>query len=171
MSLYSAIKVEGGERGEQEPHGRRDRDGEDYMSRGAVRPQSAGSGCTCEMAGRAALRAVGTAISRAGAARGYAKKPVVKGKGKGFVKEDKKGPEVCKDPTRLTTHAMGVNIYKAGSDVKLKEDSQYPEWLFQLDLGPPKTLEERSPDSPEYWKLLRKLHMWRNNRLSKAKKF
>ncbi|XP_077109959.1 large ribosomal subunit protein mL54 isoform X1 [Ranitomeya variabilis] len=125
------------------------------------------------MAGRAALRAVGTLISRPAAAqlRGYAKKPVLKGKGKGFVKEVQKGPEVCKDPAILMTHAMGVNIYKSGSNVKLKDDSQYPEWLFQLDLGPPKTLEERSPDTPQYWKLLRKLHMWRNNRLAKTKEF
>ncbi|XP_040275755.1 39S ribosomal protein L54, mitochondrial [Bufo bufo] len=114
-----------------------------------------------------------TLISRPGAVqlRSYAKKPVAKGKGKGFVKEVQKGPEVCKDPALLTTHAMGVNIYKSGSDVKLMDDSQYPEWLFQLDLEPPKPLEERSPDTPQYWKLLRKLHMWRNNRLAKAKKF
>ncbi|KAM3940187.1 LOW QUALITY PROTEIN: large ribosomal subunit protein mL54 [Leptodactylus fuscus] len=142
------------------------------MSHGALR-QCPGTDSTLEMAGRLALRAVGTLISRPGAAqlRGYAKKPVVKGKGKGFVKEAQKGPEVCKDPAILTTHAMGVNIYKSGSDVKLKDDSQYPEWLFQLDLGPPKSLAERSPDTPQYWKLLRKLHMWRNNRLAKVKKY
>ncbi|XP_053556702.1 39S ribosomal protein L54, mitochondrial [Bombina bombina] len=102
--------------------------------------------------------------------RGYAKKPVVKAKGKAGVKEVLKGPDVCKDPAILTTHAMGVNIYKTGQDVKLKEDSDYPEWLFQLDLGPPKKLEELSPDTPEYWKLLRKLNIWRNNRLAKNKK-
>ncbi|XP_018417712.1 PREDICTED: 39S ribosomal protein L54, mitochondrial isoform X2 [Nanorana parkeri] len=95
---------------------------------------------------------------------------VFKGKGKGLAKDVQKGPEVCKDPLILTTHAMGLNIYKNGSDIKLKDECQYPEWLFQLDLGPPKPLEERSPDTPEYWKLLRKLHMWRNNRLAKAKK-
>ncbi|CAI9610268.1 unnamed protein product, partial [Staurois parvus] len=96
---------------------------------------------------------------------------VLKGKGKGLVKEVQKGPEICKDPSVLATHAMGLNIYKSGSDVQLKDDSQYPEWLFQLNLGPPKPLEERSPDTPQYWKLLRKLHMWRNNRLAKVKKF
>ncbi|XP_077331799.1 large ribosomal subunit protein mL54 isoform X1 [Lithobates pipiens] len=96
---------------------------------------------------------------------------VVKGKGKGLVKEVQKGPEICKDPYILATHAMGLNIYKSGSDVQLKDDSHYPEWLFQLDLGPPKSLEDLSPDTPEYWKLLRKLHMWRNNRLAKVKKF
>ncbi|KAM9330560.1 large ribosomal subunit protein mL54 [Gastrophryne carolinensis] len=103
--------------------------------------------------------------------RGYAKKPVVKGKGKGLVKDVQKGPELCKDPCILATHAVGLNIYKAGSDIQIKDDVQYPEWLFQLDLGSPKSLEELNPTTSEYWKLLRKLHMWRNNRLAKAKKF
>ena len=51
-----------------------------------------------------------------------------KGKGKGMVKEDVKGPEVCKDTERLTTHAVGVNIFKQGEDPKLKSPEEYPEW-------------------------------------------
>ncbi|KAF5909801.1 mucosa-associated lymphoid tissue lymphoma translocation protein 1, partial [Clarias magur] len=58
--------------------------------------------------------------------RGYAKKPAAKGKGKGMVKEVLKGPEVCKDPVRLTTHAVGVNIYKQGEDPQLKPNEEYP---------------------------------------------
>ncbi len=42
--------------------------------------------------------------------------------------------------------------------------------LFQLDLGPPKNLNELEPDSREYWKLLRKEHIWRHNKLHKGKK-
>ncbi|XP_051028976.1 39S ribosomal protein L54, mitochondrial [Acomys russatus] len=105
--------------------------------------------------------------------REYAKKPVIKGSkgGKGAVAaEALKDPEVCTDPTWLTTHAMGVNIYKEGQDVALKPASEYPEWLFQMNLGPPKKLEELEPDSREYWRLLRKLNIWRHNRLSKNKK-
>ncbi|MBN3309750.1 RM54 protein, partial [Amia calva] len=96
--------------------------------------------------------------------------PVAKGKGKGMAKESLKGPEVCKDPVKLTSHAMGVNIYKTGQDPPLKAPQEYPDWLFQLDLGPPKKLTELDPESHSYWKLLRKEHMWRFNRLHKGKK-
>ncbi|KAK2906879.1 hypothetical protein Q8A67_005864 [Cirrhinus molitorella] len=103
--------------------------------------------------------------------RSYAsKKPVAKGKGKGMVKEVFKGPEVCKDPVRLCTHAVGVNVFKQGEDPLIKPKEEYPEWLFQLDLGPPKKLNELEPDSREYWKLLRKEHIWRHNKLHRGKK-
>ncbi|XP_032162066.1 39S ribosomal protein L54, mitochondrial [Mustela erminea] len=106
--------------------------------------------------------------------RGYAKRPVMKGGkgGKGGVaSEALKDPDVCTDPVRLTTHAMGVNIYKEGQDVVLKPDSEYPEWLFQMNVGPPKKLEELDPETREYWRLLRKHNIWRHNRLSKNRKF
>lgn len=51
-----------------------------------------------------------------------------KGKGKGMVKEEMKGPEICKDPVRLTSYAVGVNILKQGEDPQLKPPEQYPEW-------------------------------------------
>ncbi|XP_035508934.1 39S ribosomal protein L54, mitochondrial [Morone saxatilis] len=102
---------------------------------------------------------------------GYAKKIVSKGKGKGMMKENLKGPEVCKDPVRLTTHAVGVNIFKQGEDPQLKPPEEYPEWLYQLNLGEVKKLNELSSDTWEYWKRLRKENIWRHNRLHKGKKF
>ncbi|KAJ8408270.1 hypothetical protein AAFF_G00256840 [Aldrovandia affinis] len=101
---------------------------------------------------------------------GYAKKAPTKGKGKGMTREPLKGPEVCKDPERLTSHAVGVNIFKQGQDPPLQPREEYPEWLFQLNLGPPKTLAELDPESRQYWKVLRKEHIWRFNRLHKGKK-
>uniref|UniRef100_A0A8C2VB72 Large ribosomal subunit protein mL54 n=1 Tax=Chinchilla lanigera TaxID=34839 RepID=A0A8C2VB72_CHILA len=103
--------------------------------------------------------------------RAYAKKPVVKGAKGGVVGEALKDPDVCTDPVRLTTHAMGVNIYKEGQDVVLKPDAEYPDWLFQMNVGPPKKLEELDPDTREYWRLLRKHNIWRENRLNKNRKF
>ncbi|KAJ8374657.1 hypothetical protein SKAU_G00052370 [Synaphobranchus kaupii] len=84
---------------------------------------------------------------------GYAKKATVKGKGKGMTKEALKGPDVCKDPVKLTTHAVGVNIFKQGQDPPLRPHEEYPEWLFQLNLGPPKKLPELDPESRQYWKV------------------
>ncbi|XP_076009548.1 large ribosomal subunit protein mL54 [Genypterus blacodes] len=100
---------------------------------------------------------------------GYAKK-VAKFKGKGMIREDLKGPEVCKDLEKLTSYAVGVNILKQGEDPKLKPPEEYPEWLFQLNLGEPKSVHELEPESWEYWKRLRKENIWRHNRLNKGKK-
>lgn len=58
----------------------------------------------------------------------------IKGKGKGMVKEVLKGPDVCKDPVRLCTHANGVNIFKQGEDPSLKPKEEYPEW-YELCAG------------------------------------
>uniref|UniRef100_A0A6I8N4I0 Large ribosomal subunit protein mL54 n=1 Tax=Ornithorhynchus anatinus TaxID=9258 RepID=A0A6I8N4I0_ORNAN len=93
------------------------------------------------------------------------------GKSKGMVLERLRDPPVCKDPALLTTHAMGVNIFKQGPEVALKPDSEYPAWLFQMDLGSPKKLEELDPETKYYWRRLRKENIWRHNRLSKNKKF
>lgn len=55
-----------------------------------------------------------------------------KGKGKGMLKEVVKGPEVCKDPVKLCTHAVGVNVFKQGEDPSLKPKEEYPEWYLCL---------------------------------------
>ncbi|KAL2089817.1 hypothetical protein ACEWY4_014505 [Coilia grayii] len=123
----------------------------------------------CRIVGVYAERFVSSPLSVC-QTRGYAKKVAAKAKGKGMAKEAFKAPEVCKDPVRLTTHAVGVNVFKQGEDPALKSPEEYPEWLFQLSLGPPKKLSDLDPDSREYWKLLRKEHMWRFNRLHKGRK-
>ncbi|XP_006025827.1 39S ribosomal protein L54, mitochondrial, partial [Alligator sinensis] len=89
----------------------------------------------------------------------------------GQAQEPQQGPEVCTEPAVLAKHAVGVNYYKQGSDVALKDDADYPDWLFQMYLGPPKKLEELDPETPEYWRLLRKLNTWHRNKLSKNRKF
>uniref|UniRef100_A0A669QLK2 Large ribosomal subunit protein mL54 n=1 Tax=Phasianus colchicus TaxID=9054 RepID=A0A669QLK2_PHACC len=119
------------------------------------------------MAARLLLRAVSAV--RLGPARGYAKKPG-EVKGKSTPKEQLKGPEVCTDPVTLANYAVGVNYLKDSPEVALKPDSEYPEWLFQIHLGPPKKLEEMDPDSLEYWRRLRKYNSWQRNKLKKSRK-
>ncbi|XP_061681957.1 large ribosomal subunit protein mL54 [Syngnathoides biaculeatus] len=88
-----------------------------------------------------------------------------------MVKDELKGPEVCKDPVRLTSYAVGTNIYKQGEDTKLKPVEEYPEWLFQLNLDSAYKLHELEEESWAYWKRLRKESIWRHNKLHKGKKF
>lgn len=52
-----------------------------------------------------------------------------------MAKEELKGPEVCKDPVRLTSYAVGVNIYKQGEDPKIKPSEEYPEWWVHMSLS------------------------------------
>ncbi|CDW58305.1 Ribosomal L37 domain containing protein [Trichuris trichiura] len=48
-----------------------------------------------------------------------------------------------------------INYLKDGSDIPLKDYSEYPEWLPSL-LDKPPALEDLSPDDYGYWRLLRK---------------
>lgn len=75
------------------------------------------------------------------------------------------------DPKKLVEYAMGVNIYKTGEEVKLKPDSEYPDWLWNLRTGPPPPLEEMDPNSKQYWRRIRKMGMRRNNKLHSLRQF
>ncbi|XP_057655837.1 39S ribosomal protein L54, mitochondrial [Diorhabda carinulata] len=83
---------------------------------------------------------------------------------------EKKLLPVEEDPNKLVSYVCGTNIYKTGEDVILKENSEYPDWLWSIRLGPPPTLEELDPDSKEYWRKIRKMGMRRNNQMAKFKK-
>ena len=39
------------------------------------------------------------------------------------------------DPHKLVNYCCGSNIYKEGEDVKLKPESEYPEWLWSIRTG------------------------------------
>ncbi|CAG0891709.1 unnamed protein product [Darwinula stevensoni] len=93
-----------------------------------------------------------------------------KGKGKAGGTMEKKTLPVETDPVKLCTHVCGSNIYKEGEDVKLKPDSEYPSWLWQLRLGPPPPLEELDPETLYYWLRVNKLALRRRNQLSAARR-
>lgn len=50
--------------------------------------------------------------------------------------------------TAANSTATGVNYFKAGEDPPLKEDSEYPDWLWNIADPPPSlfTLERKYPE-------------------------
>ncbi|XP_037035685.1 39S ribosomal protein L54, mitochondrial [Bradysia coprophila] len=75
------------------------------------------------------------------------------------------------DTHKLVNYVCGSNINKTGEDIKIKDDSEYPEWLWQINTGPAPKLEELDPETKQYWRKLRKLALQRNNTLAKLKPF
>lgn len=56
-------------------------------------------------------------------------------KGKLAAGGKKKEFPVETDPHKLVNYCCGSNIYKEGEDVKLKPESEYPEWLWSIRTG------------------------------------
>ena len=78
--------------------------------------------------------------------------------------------DVETDPERLVNYVVGANIYKEGEDPKLKPDSEYPDWLWELrtergGIDP----EDLDPETEAYWRRVKKLHRRRNNLMMKTK--
>ncbi|KAF4527644.1 hypothetical protein B566_EDAN010868 [Ephemera danica] len=84
---------------------------------------------------------------------------------------EKKILPVEEDPVKLVNYVCGSNIMKEGEDIKLKPDSEYPEWLWTLRTGKLPPIEEMDPNTKEYWKRVRTEAMRQNNKLAKLKKF
>lgn len=106
---------------------------------------------------------------------------------------------VEKDPHKLVNYVCGSNIYIDGEDVKvngsfflqkkrrrksadiventnlifalqIKPESEYPDWLWEINVGPPKKLEELDPNTKTYWRRLRKMKHRNNNLLLSLKR-
>ncbi|KAK5982832.1 hypothetical protein GCK32_020958, partial [Trichostrongylus colubriformis] len=54
---------------------------------------------------------------------------------------------------------------------KILPDSEYPPWLFELDLRPPRPLEDLDPEKDGwlYWRALRIRQIEQNRRIEKLK--
>ncbi|GIY90186.1 uncharacterized protein CDAR_581691 [Caerostris darwini] len=91
-----------------------------------------------------------------------------KAKAMGGLDIQKKSLPVETDVKKLVNYCCGTNIDKEGEDVKLKEDSEYPDWLWELRLGPPPPLEEMDPNTKEYWEQFFFLQKIRKLRLKKV---
>ncbi|CAK9822924.1 39S ribosomal protein L54, mitochondrial [Anthophora retusa] len=88
---------------------------------------------------------------------------------KQFTVKQKVELPVEKDVNKLLTYVCGSNIYKEGEDVKLKPDSEYPEWIWNIRTEPPK-LEELDPNTKQYWRYIRRKALVQNNRKIKYSK-
>lgn len=60
----------------------------------------------------------------------------------------------------------GANIYKTGADPEIKEDSAYPDWLWEI-AKPPPSYTQLSPDTKQYWRRLNKTKAHERNLLKK----
>lgn len=83
--------------------------------------------------------------------------------------------ETEKDPNKLISYLCGSN-YRidegCGEDVKLKPDSEYPEWLFTMDVKRPKPMSyEMEAGTIEYWEQVKKEAMAKQRVLMKKKVF
>merc|ERR1712116_74296 len=75
-------------------------------------------------------------------------KPAAAALGKKGGKKGKLGPVVERrvlpvetDPEKLVNYVCGSNIMKEGENIKLQPDSEYPEWLWDLNIDKPPRLE------------------------------
>ncbi|CAI2309185.1 unnamed protein product [Caenorhabditis sp. 36 PRJEB53466] len=79
---------------------------------------------------------------------------------------------VDQDAEKLATHVC-INAYLQGDEPgpKVLPDSEYPEWLFKLDLRPPREFEDLDPEKDGwlYWRSLRKRQIEQNRRIEKLK--
>ncbi|KAL5244268.1 hypothetical protein ACI65C_011678 [Semiaphis heraclei] len=91
--------------------------------------------------------------------------------GKGGPVLEKSEMPVETDAKKLVNFVCGSNILKEGQDIELKPDSEYPDWLWNLNIDGPVPLQELDPNSKQYWLRVRTLSMRRNNLLNKLKRF
>merc|ERR1712012_190432 len=64
----------------------------------------------------------------------------------------KKFLDVEMDPVKLCTTVVGGNSMKGGSDPVIKDNSEYPEWLFEMKIERGAIpIEDIHPDTWKYW--------------------
>lgn len=84
-------------------------------------------------------------------------------KGAAMVKPDL---DVETDAKKLVNYVCGLNYRIDGEqeDVKIREDSEYPDWLWTISVKRPlPPLEEQDPNTKEYWlQVVRDMKRMRN---------
>lgn len=65
---------------------------------------------------------------------------------------------------------MSCLIFVQYFNFQLKPESEYPDWLWEIHIGPKKQLEDMDPNTKEYWRRVRKAGLNQNNRLEETKR-
>lgn len=82
----------------------------------------------------------------------------------------KKKFNVETDPHKLVNYLCGGQYMKEGPEVKLKPDSEYPDWLWTLRTDGAVPLHEMNPGTIEYWERVKALQLTEHRRQLKAVK-
>ena len=80
--------------------------------------------------------------------------------------------DVETDTKKLTTHCCGLNYKLEGEEVQLKEDSEYPAWLFDLNIERPRPNAEdmENKNTMEYFEKLQEENKFRRRRIGKQRR-
>ncbi|XP_071531815.1 large ribosomal subunit protein mL54 [Panulirus ornatus] len=95
-----------------------------------------------------------------------------KGKGKLEPVAVKVHLPVEADPEKLVNFVCGSHPVKEDrEDITIKDDPEYPEWLWTLRTEKLPPLSEMDPNTKQYWRRLRTMAMKQKNLIKKVKKF
>ncbi|XP_039257351.2 large ribosomal subunit protein mL54-like [Styela clava] len=82
-----------------------------------------------------------------------------------------KMPEVVRDTQLLQKYCCGLGFKVDEEDPELKPDSEYPEWLWSIHTGPPKTYKDYDPNTREYWYALEEAQKEHSEKIKGEKSF
>ncbi|KAK0425756.1 hypothetical protein QR680_009364 [Steinernema hermaphroditum] len=90
----------------------------------------------------------------------------------GKIVAEKEDKSFIDDAKKISTHVC-VNYFIQGEEPgpAIMPDSEYPKWLFELDLQSPRALEDLDPDADGwlYWRALRKRQVEQARRIAKLR--
>lgn len=69
----------------------------------------------------------------------------------------------------MVNYLSGSNIYKQGEDIKIKDDSHYPDWIWTAKIDGPPTIEDYTPEDEEYWECIHHVNFVRKYKLERSK--